>query len=126
MSILVNSASKIVCQGITGSQGTFHTEQCIDYGTQVVAVGIMRGMGDTHVPMLIHVAGFWAVAIPVGCWFAFVQERGAVGPWFGLVAGLALVAVAQFLRLRYVLRRGIQRIVIDAPDSSDSSAPSTK
>ena len=37
MSILVNKDSKIVCQGITGNQGSFHTEQCIEYGTQVVA-----------------------------------------------------------------------------------------
>ena len=44
MSILVDKNSKIVCQGITGSQGTFHTEQCIDYGTQVVA-GVTPGRG---------------------------------------------------------------------------------
>jgi len=44
MSILVNKDSKIVCQGITGSQGTFHTEQCIEYGTKVVA-GVTPGRG---------------------------------------------------------------------------------
>jgi succinyl-CoA synthetase alpha subunit len=44
MSILVDKNSKIVCQGITGSQGTFHTEQCIGYGTQVVA-GVTPGRG---------------------------------------------------------------------------------
>jgi len=44
MSILVNRGSRIVCQGITGSQGTFHTEQCIAYGTQVVA-GVTPGRG---------------------------------------------------------------------------------
>ena len=44
MSILVNKESKIVCQGITGNQGSFHTEQCIDYGTQVVA-GVTPGRG---------------------------------------------------------------------------------
>jgi len=44
MSILVNKNSKIVCQGITGNQGTFHTEQCIEYGTQVVA-GVTPGRG---------------------------------------------------------------------------------
>jgi len=47
MSILVNKDSKIVCQGITGSQGTFHTEQCIDYGTQVVA-GVTPGKGGSE------------------------------------------------------------------------------
>jgi len=44
MSILVNKDSKVICQGITGSQGTFHTEQCIDYGTQVVG-GVTPGRG---------------------------------------------------------------------------------
>jgi succinyl-CoA synthetase alpha subunit len=44
MSILVDKNSKIVCQGITGSQGTFHTQQCIEYGTQVVA-GVTPGRG---------------------------------------------------------------------------------
>lgn len=48
MSILVDKNSKIVCQGITGSQGTFHTEQCIEYGTKVVA-GVTPGRGgDEH------------------------------------------------------------------------------
>ncbi len=44
MSVLVNKNSKIVCQGITGSQGSFHTEQCLEYGTQVVA-GVTPGKG---------------------------------------------------------------------------------
>jgi succinyl-CoA synthetase alpha subunit len=44
MSILVNKNSKVVCQGITGSQGTFHSEQCIAYGTQIVA-GVTPGRG---------------------------------------------------------------------------------
>ena len=47
MSILVNKDSKIVCQGITGSQGTFHAEQCIEYGTRVVA-GVTPGRGGTE------------------------------------------------------------------------------
>jgi succinyl-CoA synthetase alpha subunit len=44
MSILVNKDSKVVCQGITGNQGSFHTEQCIEYGTKVVA-GVTPGRG---------------------------------------------------------------------------------
>ena len=44
MSVLVNKDSKIVCQGITGSQGSFHTKQCLDYGTHVVA-GVTPGKG---------------------------------------------------------------------------------
>jgi len=44
MSVLVNSSSKIICQGITGSQGTFHSQQCIDYGSNIVG-GVTPGRG---------------------------------------------------------------------------------
>ena len=44
MSILVNKDSKVIVQGLTGRQGSFHAEQCIDYGTQVVA-GVTPGRG---------------------------------------------------------------------------------
>ena len=48
MSILVDKNSKIICQGITGNQGSFHTEQCIAYGTQVVG-GVTPGRGgESH------------------------------------------------------------------------------
>ena len=54
MSILVNKNSKIVCQGITGNQGSFHTEQCIEYGTDVVA-GVTPGRGgETHLGVPVY------------------------------------------------------------------------
>ncbi len=48
MSVLVNKESKVICQGITGNQGTFHTEQCLEYGTKVVA-GVTPGRGGQEV-----------------------------------------------------------------------------
>jgi len=36
MSILVNKNTKVICQGITGSAGAFHTRQCLEYGTKMV------------------------------------------------------------------------------------------
>ncbi len=47
MSILVDKNSKVLCQGITGSQGSFHSEQCIEYGTQVVG-GVTPGRGGSQ------------------------------------------------------------------------------
>ena len=48
MSILVNKNTKVIVQGITGRSGRFHTEQCVDYGTQIVA-GSVPGRGGTDV-----------------------------------------------------------------------------
>ena len=44
MSILVNKDTKVICQGITGSVGTFHTRGCLEYGTQMVG-GVTPGKG---------------------------------------------------------------------------------
>jgi succinyl-CoA synthetase alpha subunit len=46
MSILVNKDTKVICQGITGKAGSFHTQQCLDYGTQMVG-GVTPGKGGT-------------------------------------------------------------------------------
>ncbi|MEM7505027.1 MAG: succinate--CoA ligase subunit alpha, partial [Pseudomonadota bacterium] len=47
MSVLIDKSSKVICQGITGNQGSFHAEQCIDYGTQVVG-GVTPGRGGSE------------------------------------------------------------------------------
>ncbi len=46
MSILVDENTKVICQGLTGSQGTFHSEQAIAYGTRMVG-GVTPGKGGT-------------------------------------------------------------------------------
>jgi len=54
MSILVDKNSKIICQGITGNQGSFHTEQCMDYGSKVVA-GVTPGRGgEEHLGVPVY------------------------------------------------------------------------
>lgn len=46
MSILVDKNTKVICQGFTGAQGTFHSEQCLAYGTKIVG-GVTPGKGGT-------------------------------------------------------------------------------
>ncbi len=54
MSVLVNKGTKVICQGITGAQGTFHTEQALAYGTQMVG-GVTPGKGGTkHLDLPIY------------------------------------------------------------------------
>ena len=65
MSILVSAATKVICQGFTGAQGTFHSEQAIAYGTQMVG-GVTPGKGGS-----VH------LGLPV--WDTVLDAREATG-----------------------------------------------
>jgi multidrug resistance protein, MATE family len=71
-------------------------------GLQVTAIGLLRGAGDVRSPFWINLVGYWAIALPLGCWLAFPWGKG-LGPqglWWGLVAGLFAVAAALLLVVR--------------------------
>jgi MATE family multidrug resistance protein len=82
-------------------------------GLQGVALGCLRGMADTRVPMVIHLVGFWGVAIPASLYLGHARGHGAHGLWWGLALGLFAVALVQVWRVRARLRAGVQRVVVE-------------
>jgi MATE family multidrug resistance protein len=65
--------------------------QTVD-SAQVMALGLLRGVLDTKVPMIIAVVAYWGVGVPVSYGLGFVAGFGALGIWLGLVAGLSVAA----------------------------------
>lgn len=79
-------------------------------GLQVVATGVLRGAADTRAPMIINVLGFWLLGIPTSLLLGFRLGLGPGGLWWGLVVGLAAVAVLLLVRVAWRLRRRIARV----------------
>ena len=63
-------------------------------GLQGVATGILRGLGDTHTPMIWNLAGHWFVGLPLGYSLCFLAGLGIKGLWWGLSLGLIICGVA--------------------------------
>lgn len=72
--------------------------QLVD-GAQVMALGLLRGVQDTSVPLLISVLSYWVVGLSTSYYLGFVQGLNGIGVWMGLVVGLACAGV--FLMLRF-------------------------
>lgn len=71
----------------------------ISDATQVIAVGLLRGIKDVKVPTLYIAIAYWVVGIPVGCLMAFTFKMGVTGMWIGFVSGLTFSSV--FLNYRF-------------------------
>ncbi|HEU5169977.1 MAG TPA: MATE family efflux transporter [Gemmatimonadales bacterium] len=82
-------------------------------GLQVVSLGILRGLADTRAPFLIALLGFWLFGFPVSLALGFRTPLGPAGLWWGLVVGLATVAVLLLARVRSRLRLDVRRVVVD-------------
>ena len=70
-------------------------------GAQAVATGILRGLRDTTVPMLIAAAGYWLVGFPTSFVLGFHTPLAGIGVWLGLAGGLAVVSVLAIHRFHF-------------------------
>jgi MATE family multidrug resistance protein len=63
-------------------------------GTQGIATGLLRGLGDTRIPMLLNLAGHWGLGLPLAYVACFWWGWGVEGLWIGLSTGLVFVGTA--------------------------------
>ena len=94
--------------------------QVVD-GAQVVGSGMLRGLGDTRVPMWLAGLGYWGIGLPVGVILAFWLKLNGIGIWIGLSLGLAAVAVLMTVRWTMRERLGLTRRA--PPDKGGSRLP---
>ena len=74
-------------------------------GTQVVSLGILRGMGDVNIPTIITFIAYWVIGLPVGYLLGITLKMGVKGIWYGLVLGLMVSSVLLFFRFQLLSRR---------------------
>jgi MATE family multidrug resistance protein len=84
-------------------------------GVQVVATGILRGAGETRLPMICNLVAHWGIGLPIGYFLAFPMDKGIVGLWCGLSIGLVLAGLANLAtwdRKSRRLRMGLEATTI--------------
>jgi MATE family multidrug resistance protein len=79
-------------------------------GIQAVGAGVLRGAGDTKYAFYANLFGHWFVGLPIALLLGFKAHLGIVGMWWGLCAGLTVVAVLLFLRFERLSRGEIEPI----------------
>lgn len=82
-------------------------------GIQVAAAGALRGVGDTRVPMILILLGFWVVGLPVSVGLGFGLGLGSQGVWWGLAIGIGVVGILLLFRVRRRFGRELRRLVMD-------------
>ena len=80
--------------------------QLVDFG-QVMGLGMLRGVQDTRVPMLMAIVSYWLIGLPVSYVMGFTAGWGGVGIWLGLSIGLAAACVG--MQTRFWRRYGLSR-----------------
>lgn len=79
-------------------------------GTQAVGAGVLRGAGDTKFSFLANLFGHWVIGLPIALYLGFTMGLGIVGLWWGLCAGLTVVALMLFVRFEKLSRGEIAPI----------------
>jgi MATE family multidrug resistance protein len=74
-------------------------------GTQVTAIGALRGSGDTRTAMLSNIVGWWIIGLPTGAYLCFARGWGAIGIWTGLCIGLILIGCVLAIAWRHRMER---------------------
>lgn len=74
-------------------------------GTQVVGLGILRGIGDVNIPTLITFVAYWIIGLPVGYYLGITEGMGANGVWYGLTAGLLVSSGLLFMRFQFFSKK---------------------
>jgi MATE family multidrug resistance protein len=81
--------------------------QLVD-GAQVIALGLLRGVQDTRMPMIYAAVSYWVVGVPCSYLLGFTFGLEGIGVWLGLVVGLALAAVLLSVRFWAVTLPGLK------------------
>ncbi len=89
-------------------------------GIQVVATGVLRGVGDTRNPMICNLVSHWCIGLPIGYALAFGAGWGIVGLWVGLTVGLTLAGFANLTTWAYRARHLDRIIPLIGPDGRAS------
>lgn len=74
-------------------------------GTQVVGLGILRGMGDVNIPTVITFVAYWIVGLPSGYLMGISLEWGIQGVWYGLTLGLLTSSILLNIRYRHIANK---------------------
>jgi MATE family multidrug resistance protein len=74
-------------------------------GTQVVGLGVLRGMGDVNIPTFITFIAYWIIGLPVGYLLGITFKMGVSGVWYGLVLGLLTASILLFIRFQLISRK---------------------
>jgi multidrug resistance protein, MATE family len=67
-------------------------------GMQATGVGILRGLTDVKIPLLVSLFTYWIIGIPVAALLGFYFNMGAFGVWLGLLLSLALLGISMVIR----------------------------